>query len=54
MDVIGDIEYFIKVVVEKDIQGLVTFTVTHDELIFQPSDINLIDGMNKWKTTQTA
>ena len=54
MDVIGDIQYLIEVVVGRDIQGSVTLTVTHDELIFQPSDIHLVDGTNKWKTTQAA
>ena len=54
MDVIGDIEHLIEVVVGRDIQSSVTLTVTHDEFIFQPSDINLVDGTNKWKTMQAA
>ena len=54
MDVIGDMEYLIEVIVRRDIQYLVTVTVTHNELIFQLSNINLVDGTNKWKTSQTT
>jgi hypothetical protein len=54
VDVIGDIQYLIKVVIRRNILGVVTVTITHNELIFQPSDVNLVDGTNKWKTMQTA
>ena len=44
----------IEVVVGRNMQGSVTVTVTHNELIFQPDDINFVDGTNQLKTSQAA
>ena len=47
---VENMKHLIKAVVRRDIHGTVTVTVTHNELILQPSDINLVDGPNKRKT----
>ena len=54
MDVVGDIEDLIKVVVGRHVQSSITFTLTHHKFIFQPRDINLVDAPNKRNTSQVA
>ena len=54
MNIIGDRENLIEVVVGGDIQASVTFTVTHFEFIFQSGDINFVGVTNQWKTSQAA
>ena len=54
MDVIEDMENLIQIVVGRDIQGTVTVTIIHNAFAFQPSDINLVNEPNKWKTTQAT
>jgi hypothetical protein len=52
--ILSDNEDLIKIVVGRHVQGTVTVTVTHDKLVFQLRDINIVDGPNKRKTLQTA
>lgn len=42
------------VVVRRDVHGLVSMRITHDELMFQSIDIKLVDEPNKKKTLQLA
>ena len=54
LDVIGDMKDLIKVVVWRDVHSSVTITITHYELILQTRNINIVDGPNKRKTSQTT
>jgi hypothetical protein len=47
-------KHLIKVVVGRDIYGMVAVTVIHDEFVLEPNNIDLADGANKRKTLQAT
>ena len=53
-DVVRDMEDFIEVIVWRNVHSPVTITINLHKLIFQTSDINVVDGSNKRKTSQSA